>query len=296
MHPDLKALKNAYSCGQNITSMLRKEGVNTIEGIEYAYDLQAGSYVRGVLDAPEKFASYTAEIGKILAAHVRSLDTLLDCGSGELTTLSAVSHYLPDDIGLYAFDLSVSRIMVGKRFAKRAMSANLAANLQCFVAAMDKVPLDDHSVDVLMTSHALEPNHGREDKLLKELFRVCRRKLLLFEPSWELNSAEGRSRMESLGYIRDLPEHIKESGGILSDVILLKNIVNPLNPTACYIIDVPTKTERSIDPCSFVCPISGERLTRYDGYYWSDEGGYAYPEIEEVPILRESNAVLMCHR
>ena len=125
--------------------------------------------------------------------------------------------------------------------------------------------------------------------------RVSRRKLILFEPSWEQNSEQGRSRMQSLGYIRNMPNHIEAVGGNLIAAVPLRANCNPLNPTVCYIVGVPDNKGIKND-CRFVCPISGCFLTPYSGYYWSEEGGYAYPLMEGIPVLRESAAILMCHR
>ena len=124
-----------------------------------------------------------------------------------------------------------------------------------------------------MTSHALEHNFGREQQLLQELLRVSCRKVILFEPSWENNTDEGRSRMERLGYIRDLPKHIEAAGGFLKNVFPLQNISNPLNPTNCYIIDVSQGdiNQSKID-IPFVCPISGEQLNYFGNYLWSESG------------------------
>jgi ubiquinone/menaquinone biosynthesis C-methylase UbiE len=83
------------------------------------------------------------------------------------------------------------------------MRGDLRCNLTTFVADMAKLPLVDRSVDGVFASHALEPNHGRESELLAELLRVARRKLLLFEPSWEYANQATRSRMKKHGYVRD---------------------------------------------------------------------------------------------
>ena len=296
MNHDLKLLKSAYLRGENISQLLKQNGLNTIESIEYAYDLQAGSYVRAVSAEPERFRDYTTEMADIISKYAKADDEIIDCGCGELTTLAALSHKFPANVRLLAFDISVSRIMVGRRYARTVMRTDLAESLAPFVAAINRIPLPDRSVDIVLTSHALEPNHGEEKQLLSELIRICKRKLILFEPSWELGSSEARTRMGSLGYVRELPIRIIEAGGVLSDVTLLTHSLNPLNPTAAYIIDPPKIDPQSLSGFYFVCPKSRERLNRYSGYYWSSEGGYAYPDIEGVPVLKESNAILMCQR
>lgn len=290
---NIKDLKKAYDRGENITQILNSDGMNSRESIEIAYDLQAGSYAEYALNNPEKVRPITDEMGLMLRPHVRECQTILDCGTGEMTTLAGLTRHLPGHLELLAFDVSLSRIMAGREFAVRTMGIH-AMGIRSFVAAMESIPLPDDSVDVVITSHALEPNHGREELLLKELFRVSRGKVVLFEPSWEQNSEEGRRRMDQLGYIRGLPEHIRLLGGELKTVSPLSRVANPLNPTHCYVIDM-NKKQASLQEgqAPYFCPKSKVRLHRKDGYFWSQEGGYAYPIIEGVPILRESAAVLM---
>jgi hypothetical protein len=50
--------------------------------------------------------------------------------------------------------------------------------------------------------YALEPNRSNLKKLIEELFRVSRDKLLLFEPSYELNSLKGKKEWISMGTLR----------------------------------------------------------------------------------------------
>ena len=82
---NLDAIRAAYERGENITELLREKGAvsNSIEAIEVAYDLQAGTYVSGLLKNRESFEGRIGEIGEILASHVSFLDTFLDCGACE---------------------------------------------------------------------------------------------------------------------------------------------------------------------------------------------------------------------
>src|SRR5690606_34370964 len=110
------------------------------------------------------------------------------------------------------------------------------------------------------------------------------------------NTDEGRGRMQRLGYVRDLPRYIDLAGGKLIDKFPLQNCVNPLNPTFCYVVEknkAPQRTEVS-DTC-FQCPITGEVLQSRSGYLWSKSGGYAYPLMNGIPLLRSKDAILMCH-
>ena len=272
---DIHWLRDAYRKGQNISLLLRTvPHENTAEAIELAYDLQAGSYVRRVGEDPTQTLRYVQEMHHRLEPHLFSDDVVLDCGTGELTTLSFLSAHLPETLKLLAFDISLSRVRVGRRFAESAMPTNLFRRLQTFVADMERIPLPDDSVDVVITSHALEPNRGREKNLLTDLFRVARRKIVLFEPTCEKNSIEGRARMDALGYVRGLPDHIKACGGNLLSIELLKNVANPLNPTCCYVVGTGKEGVKGVaQKYGYSCPISGSILKRFHGYSWSEEGG-----------------------
>lgn len=290
---NISDLKVAYKRGENITKLLINGGINSQDSIEIAYDLQAGSYSEFALNHPEKISPVHDEMGKILREYVRESHTILDCGTGEMTTLAGLTRNLPQRIELLAFDISLSRIRAGREYTARTMGVQALA-IRSFVAAMDRIALEDDSVDLVVTSHALEPNHGREELLLKELFRVCRGTIILFEPSWEHNTEAGRLRMDQLGYIRALPDHIRRMGGDLISESPINHTVNPLNPTYCYVID-PRKPHRALreGETPFCCPVTGETLLKRGSYYWSPEGSYAYPIIEGVPILRSSAAILM---
>lgn len=291
---DIPALRAAYERGENITRMLIKDGCNDAEAIEIAYDLQAGSYIQGVLDDPEGFLRRCGAMASLLADHIKPLDVLLDCGTGEMTTLSGLSQYLPPGVRLLAFDASLSRLNVGRRFSERFIAA--PARMGLFAAYMESIPLMTESVDVVFTSHALEPNHGRETQLLTELLRVCRRKLVLFEPSYEDNSEQGKARMRQLGYIRDLTSHIQAAGGRLVAKVALPDPINPLNPTYCYVVEkVAMPSGGSLEALCFVCPRSGQTLEQREGYLWSRLGSFAYPIINGIALLRERDAILMCH-
>lgn len=299
--PKIGELRQAYRSGENITQLLTKNypRLERQEVIEIAYDIQAGSYAKRASDNPERLTHYARELYELSKPYIAEHDVVLDCGAGELTTLSAMSEHLPVHCQLLACDISLSRLQVGRHFADRVMRSDLARDLKLFVADMACLPLADSSVDVVFTAHALEPNHGREQQLLSELLRVARRQLLLFEPSYEHADQVGRARMEEHGYVRDLPQHIEAAGGRLISAQLIRNPLNPLNPTCFYLVEPLTKDGRpgqsSFSEQDFQCPRSGLSLRRRQNYWWSQEGGWAYPEIDGIICLREKHGILMSH-
>ena len=204
--------------------------------------------------------------------------------------MSALAAHLSQDSKLMACDISLSRLRVGRKFADRFMKVALAHRLELFVADMAQLPLADDSVDVALTVHALEPNHGRELALLGELLRVARRKLILFEPSFENASVSARARMIEHGYVRDLPRYLHEAGGRLISVEPLPSPMNPMNPIYCYVAEplaspsvsgIPEINPEITSEIKYVCPRSGYRLLRKEGYWWSDEGGGPTQRLKE---------------
>ena len=290
-------LRQAYSRKENITKLLSQQrGMDREEVIEVAYDIQSGSYAKGALSNPERLQRYAQEIFQLCGGCINDHTSILDCGAGELTTISALSQHLPEHTRLLACDISLSRLRVGRRFAEKFMRGDLHHKLDLFVADMGRMPLADKCVDVVFTSHALEPNHGREAILLRELLRISRRHVILFEPSWENATDAVRARMDEHGYVRDLPRHIKEAGGRLISVEPLPHSLNPMNPTYCYILEVASQCspDGKVVP-AFQCPRSGFQLQKRSNYWWSMDGGWAYPEIEGISCLRTKHGVLMSH-
>jgi SAM-dependent methyltransferase len=288
--------RRAYASGANVTLHLQQElgaSSNTPDIIEMAYDLQAGSYIAYAKAQHAELEGYAAEMAGILAPYLDPDVTILDVGCGELTTLTHVVNRLDVHRGrLMAFDISFSRLYVGRTYASSHMNGNAYSRLSLFTADMSEIPLPDKSIDLVISSHALEPNHGRETLLLREILRVARRHAVLFEPSYELNSDEGRARMDRLGYVRGLRVCATELGADLIDVIRLANIANPLNPTAAFILKSPSSVASSASELVFSDPGSNSPLINRDNYLFSPERGVSYPIIEGIPILRSSAAVL----
>ena len=300
-HFDLLEAKKAYKEGRNITELLRSQkniGSNTSEIIETAYDLQAGSYIEHMLNNKEQSQAYTTELAFILEKHIKKTDSLLDIGTGELTTLSHLIHKLekkPKKV--FAFDISWSRMYKGKKYAKDVMGADYKL-LKLFVADINEIPLHDKSINITTSSHALEPNGGKAKELLSELFRITIDKLVLFEPCFEINTEEGKQRMERLGYIKNIDGVVAELGGKLMDKIIIKNISTPLNPTVCFII-TPPPLVKEISPNKsdfkrgiFSVPGTNIPLIAEEGYYFSNQVGLCYPTLKAIPILKSNAAIL----
>jgi len=295
-YPDLRPAIAAYKDGRNVMETLRALlGVvgNNDDIVEIAYDLQAGSYSSYTEANQDYWRAYSAEIAAILREVAKPGDRILDAGSGEMTTLSGVAAAgLPADIALFACDISYSRIKVGLDFTRRHMPAAALAGLQAFAGNLFRLPFQNAALDIVCTAHALEPNGGKEREAVAELLRISRGYVVLFEPSYELNTDEGRERMDRLGYIRDLPGAIAAAGGVLEAVRPLRTVSNPLNPPHAYICRraVPVAEARPAEP--WACPNSLLPMTRRADCFFSAASRLAYPVIDGVPVLRAEQAIL----
>ncbi|WP_246164013.1 class I SAM-dependent methyltransferase [Roseospira marina] len=302
----LSELKRRYEAGDNITRLLQTEpGINETRSIEIAYDLQAGSYARAALENPANWVDEARERTPILNRYLRPGDTLLDAGCGENTNTCAFVDQIPPSVRAYGFDLSVSRLVAGRRYVRQHWGETAADRITVFCGRMDRIPLASSSVDVVMTSHAVEPNRGQEAVLLRELLRVARRYLVLFEPCYEETSEEGRRRMDSLGYVRDLDAHLKALGAKVVERTGLTVNHKPLNPTVCWVCEctgdgAPDDPAPASDTApeappemAYICPVSGEPLVRLDDCYWSPGGLYAYPILQGIPVLKPEYAIIL---
>ena len=153
--------KEVYRKGENVTQYLRdkfNETENTSEIIETAYDLQAGSYITELEVNREQAELYTYELGNILNSYLRSEDSLLDVGSGELTTLTLMLNHIEAKLSsVLAFDISWSRLRKGIDFFNEYDNES-SIDVTTFVADMKEIPLHEKCIDILTSSHALEPN------------------------------------------------------------------------------------------------------------------------------------------
>jgi len=290
VHP--QELLAAYQHGRNLMALLRETGEDATNDeaiIEMSYDLQAGSYVsfaetesgRAAKDAvASSFADVLSDLGRI--------NSLLEAGVGETTSLwHLVRRMNPVPQHVHGFDLCWSRISTGLAWWKRQTPRFPATFV---TASLAEIPYADDSFDVVFTSHAIEPNRGREEQILKELYRVAVRYLVLLEPAYELASAEARARMDLHRYCRDLPGSARKLGMAVIRHELFHPSVVPLNPTALTII-AKDPTATGTEP-TFVCPAYQTPLLPLDGCYFSKESLLAYPVLKGVPCLRTSNSII----
>lgn len=186
----------------------------------------------------------------------------------------------------YGFDISWSRIKECNNFLNED---NLLDNTFTFVGDIFSIPLKNNSIDIVYTAHALEPNGGNEKKLLKELYRVTSKYLILFEPSYEFANDEQRKRMDYYGYIKNLSVEAKILGYNIVEHRLLTFSLNMQNPTAVIVIEKNVNTIKENPLCD---PLSKGELIKGETSYFSKDSLLAYPIIEKIACLNIENGIL----
>lgn len=297
MTTTLSELKRLYQQGENISAYLRREmGVdrNTREIIEIAYDLQSGSYIEAMKDPSmsDHKNAYAMEIARRIG-ELMSPKSVMEAGIGEATTFSGVMTTLKNEqenepVG-YGFDLSWSRISMARKW----LGDHGIDDARLCTGDLMQMPFADNSVDVVYTSHSIEPNGGHEEPILRELYRVAKHYLVLLEPGYELASDEAKQRMESHGYCRNLPGFCESLGYEVVTNELFPLTANPLNPTALTIVRKPSDEPASTThESAFACPKTSGKLVLADSVMFSPKSLLAYPVIDGIPCLRTENAVL----
>lgn len=289
MKYDISEIRALYAQGRNIVDWFRnKENGRTISdtAILYAYDVQAGSYTVSLRDPA--IAQIKTDFGRKLAAVLDEFEpkTLLDAGIGEATTAAPYLSTMSFKPKVFGFDMSLSRLL----YARSNLEAAGIADSTLFTSGLDAVAMPAGAIDVVVTVHAIEPNHGREEKIISELLRVARRALVMVEPSFEFGSKRTQERIKRNGYIRGLPSTISRLGFELCRHEKWGLDINPDNEAALLVVKKPE--EKAAHGEGFISPISGTMLVRRPDCWFSRDDGHAFPIISGIPCLTAESAVL----
>jgi SAM-dependent methyltransferase len=287
----LKDVRELYDQGTNIMRYFRElEGssVNSSEAIQISYDLQSGCATGEVAD-PEymaRYNAYTSAIARNLSQYGGM--SLLEAGVGEAKTLCDVMTKMPvTPPHIYGFDLAWSRIATGLEYAARFPQFHPSLSMGDLFA----MPFADNTFDVVFTAQAVNPNHGREEEAMRELYRVTRQWLLLFELDYELGGEETKRRIEEHGYCRDLVGTAKRLGYKVVEHRLLGADVRPSIQVSVLVIEKPGADADSAAP-SYGCPRCHQLLVSHRGNYFCSECLAVYPVLNGIPCLLPGSGIL----
>lgn len=289
----LNKIKELYDNNENIISFLKEqsgESLNDLESILISYDFQAGSYIQYAEKNSDYLNKYTDALAKIINS-LTPFNSIIEIGVGEATTLGNLLKKIPAGISAYGFDISWSRIFYAQQYLKKQSIDSCTL----FTGDFFNCPLTDNSIDIVYTSHSIEPNGGKEKEALEELYRITNKYLVLLEPAYDFATEEGKSRMIKNGYITKLYETVKELNYKIIEHRPFKISSNPLNPTGLTIIEksANAKTEKNKSPLA--CPITKTGLIRNNEAFYSPESLLAYPIIKNIPCLTPQNAIVATH-
>ena len=288
----LQKIKKLYDNGENLIHYLKtlsNSEKNNIEDILISYDFQAGSYIKGYADDKKSNHLFCGHLANIIHS-LEPAESILEAGIGEstkLVTLLRNLNYMPKKA--LGFDISWSRL----KFAQNFLIDNGINHVNLFAANLFEIPLLDNSIDIVYTSHAIEPNGGMEELALSELYRITKKYLVLLEPAYELASHEAKERMNFHGYVKNLPAIATNLGYKIIEYRLFDYQYNPHNPTGLIIIE---KTSPESNDSELVCPLTKNKLIDYsESFLYSKDSFLTYPILEKIPLLLKENAILATH-
>jgi hypothetical protein len=286
----IEGMKKAYDSGENAMAWARKNSAlleNSVVNTLIAYDLQAGTYTTAAKINPEYTNNWSNQLANILQPLISRGDKILEVGVGEATTLAGVIRALAEhDISAFGFDISWSRINEAKKWCQFN-----SVNPTLFSADLFNIPMANDSMDIIYTSHSLEPNGGKEKEALIELLRVARKSVVLVEPGFELASVAAQQRMMEHGYVRGLKATAEALGVFVTDSRLLNICNNPLNPSAVTILTKPIVAPKQSGSV-WQCPLTDAPLVQKTDYFYANQVGVAYPVLQDIPMLSAEHAII----
>ena len=286
-------MRAAYARGENVLEFARKK-CNTRSNVPMAtliaYDLQSGTYVADSRKNKDEYLRWCTQLAAILDPYMNAQTSMLEVGCGEATTLAGVLASLRQlPLHAFGFDISWSRCAHGTNWLfEQSMTAQL------FVADLFNIPFADSSIDVVYTSHSLEPNGGREYAAIKELLRVARRAVVLIEPIYELGTKQAQDRMRKYGYVRNLKAIALSLRAKVVDYGLLEFNGNELNPSGLILLEKEPIAEALNVPyeARWRCPLTSSTLAESSAGFFSTETGIVYPVLGGIPLLHVNHAVV----
>jgi len=277
---NIRSLKKKFKKNINISSYLKKKKLNKKDIIKLSYDIQSGSYIKSY-DHKKSLKVLSPLINEISKYNP---NVLLDFGSGELTNFYTMSKKLGNKIQYLACDLSFSRLAKGIEFLKK--NSNIK-NKTFFVNKGLKLPFKNNSIDVITTCHALEPNKKGGAEIIKELYRVCKNAMVLFEPDYKIANDSQKYRMNKYGYIKNIEKILRKNNYKYKKKETNFNF-NSNNPASIFIIEKKSR-KKNTHEFSELYKEKYYKLNFTSEFYYSECDGSIYPILNGIVLFNNSS-------
>ena len=282
-----------------LLSLIKISIPRSLKSVHWKYENIAGLYVK--LHNKSKKLKYIAinEKNKIIECEglitpyyaeclhrlykIYKLNSILEVGAGELTTLDAFIKKLkkkPKKIG--AIDISFKRLLEGKKFImKKNRKIDLLAR-----ADASRLPFSDNAFDMVYTANCLEQVPELFLKSVSELVRVSSGIVVIIEPSFEFGSNSSKSYIFKKGYTKINANHFKK--------LNLKPIYRDILEFRYYIAGTEiiilkkkknTKENKNKNKNNFICPTTHEDLFQKKNYLSNKSKSINYPVKDSIAIL-----------
>jgi ubiquinone/menaquinone biosynthesis C-methylase UbiE len=266
----------------NYNKYLRSVGnLDELEIIKHSYDLQAGSYIKFFLKNKDLERKNCDEIADIIKKNFGKFESFLDCGCGEMTRGSSLIERLSFIKRFILFDISLNRMVMCKNFLKKYLKKINFKKTNFFCSSLDSIPLNDNSINLVFTNHAIEPNKNNAKKIIKELYRITNYGLMLNEPDYTSASKEQKKKMIKNNYVKNIPKILKQLG-IKFKRVVMQNSIDTHNKTTSFII---FKKKNKSNKIEFVDPFYKKKIEKKKLFYFSHILGQVYFVFKNIPIF-----------
>ena len=177
-----------------------------IENVKNKYDEIAGSYIYEY-EKDSKFVGFNHFENKIYYINSRAIDhpanliskfcnyyslnSIIEVGAGELTTLLPIIQKTKKINFVSALDLSLTRLQKGKEFFKKA---NLKID-HLIACDAEKLPYNDNSFDLVFSHYCIEQVPVIAKEIIDEMIRISSKYIIFIEPTYEFSKKSSRNKI-----------------------------------------------------------------------------------------------------
>lgn len=285
--------KIKYIKKQNVQKFLKSIKINEKDSVRISYDIQSGSYIKFFSKLKKtKIKNIYYPLVEAINNNFTNFKTILDFGCGELTTSKYIFGNLKKNIKHYfATDISLNRIFLGKKYLEKTLKPKSFKKFKFFCNSANRLPFKDSSIDLILTTHALEPNKKNLKNLIKELFRVTKFGMILMEPHYESACLAQKKRMRKLNYIQGLEKELLKYSSDLK-IIKKKYHSNNLNKSSIFILK---KSNNNINKSSYIDPIDKSELRKIHNFLYSENNSRLYPNFNDIVIFSDNSQFFLPH-